>query len=313
MTSPNLFDDVRELPDEDAAGQFSQLIGLDDLKAILVKQARLLLMPDLLAEWSRKHHNTVLPCVSEFNRRPPLIIFSGDVGTGKTTLADSFGDPVARSEGLARVTLLRLSLMTRGRGAVGEMTHLVSQAFDEVVELAKKGASSSGKPSSAVVFVIDEADALAESRATEQMHHEDRAGVNVLIRGIDRLARERLPGLVVLCTNRVESLDPAVMRRAAVHHQFQRPSDDQRELVLRNALGKIFGDSEYRELALLTGPNRHGKKYGYTFSDITQRFIPNLLIEAFPDSPVTFQLAKSLLDRLEPTAPFGLTEQETKR
>ena len=83
MTSPNLFDDIRELPDEDAARQFSQLIGLDDLKAILVKQARLLLLPDLLDEWSRKHHNTVLPCVSDFNRRPPLIIFSGDVGTGK--------------------------------------------------------------------------------------------------------------------------------------------------------------------------------------------------------------------------------------
>ena len=86
-----------------------------------------------------------------------------------------------------------------------------------------------------------------------------------------------------------------------------------RELVLRNALGEIFGDSEYRELALLTGPNWNGKNYGYTFSDITQRFIPNLLIEAFPDSPLTFQLAKSVLDRLEPTAPFGLTELETKR
>ena len=313
MTSPNLFDDIRELPDEDAARQFSQLIGLDDVKAILVKQARLLLMPDLLDEWSRKHHNTVLPCVNDFNRRPPLIIFSGDVGTGKSTLADSFGDPVARTERLARVTLLRLSLMTRGRGAVGEMTHLVSQAFDEVVELAKKGANSSGKPSSAVVFVIDEGDALAESRATEQMHHEDRAGVNVLIRGIDRLARERLPGLVVLCTNRVDSLDPAVMRRAAIHHQFQRPSYDQRELVLRNGMGDVFGDSEYRELARLTGPDCNGLGYGFTFSDITQRFIPNLLIEAFPDSPVTFQLAKSLLERLEPTAPFGLTEQETKR
>ena len=70
---------------------------------------------------------------------------------------------------------------------------------------------------------------------------------------------------------------------------------------------------EYRELALLTGPDRNGQGYGYTFSDITQRFIPNLLIEAFPDSPVTFQLAKSLIERLEPTAPFGLTEQETKR
>ena len=294
-------------------GSSANLIGLDDLKAILVKQARLLLMPNLLDEWSKKHHSTVLPCVSDFNRRPPLILFSGDVGTGKTTLADSFGDPVARTEGLTRITLLRLSLMTRGRGAVGEMTHLVSQAFDEVVELAKKGTNSSGKPSSAVVFVIDEGDALAESRATEQMHHEDRAGVNVLIRGIDRLARERLPGLVVLCTNRVESLDPAVMRRAAVHHQFQRPTDGQRELVLRNALGETFDDSQYRELALLTGPNRNGQGYGYTYSDLTQRFIPNLLIEAFPDSPVTFQIAKSVLGRLEPTVPFGATEQEAER
>ena len=313
MVSPNLFDEVRELPDEEAARQFGQLIGLDHLKAVLVKQARLLLMPELLEEWSRRHHGAILPCVGDFSRRPPLIVFSGDVGTGKTTLADSFGDPVARSANLVRVTLLRLSLITRGRGAVGEMTHLISQAFDEVVDLARKGSNSSGKPSSAVIFVIDEADALAESRATEQMHHEDRAGVNVLIRGIDRLARERLPGLVVLCTNRVESLDPAVMRRAAVHHEFKRPSDEQRESLLRDAFENTFDDHQYGELVRLTGPQRNGRQYGYTFSDVTQRFVPNLLIEAFPDSPVTFDLAKSVLDQLEPTVPFGSMGDEVKR
>ena len=313
MTSPNLFDEVRDLPDEEAARQFSRLIGLDHLKTVLVKQARLLLMPELLEEWSRQHHNVVLPCVDDFSRRPPLIVFSGDVGTGKTTLADSFGDPVARSEKLARVTLLRLSLITRGRGAVGEMTHLISQAFDEVVELARKGSNPSGKPSSAVIFVIDEADALAESRATEQMHHEDRAGVNVLIRGIDRLARDRLPGLVVLCTNRVESLDPAVMRRAAVHHEFKRPTDEQRESLLRDAFGDIFDDTQYRELAQLTGPDRNGRDYGYTFSDVAQRFVPNLLLEAFPDRPVTIELARSVLNQLEPTAPFLPTEGRVKQ
>ena len=188
------------------------------------------------------------------------------------------------------------------------MTHLISQAFDEVVELARKGRNPSGKPSSAVVFVIDEADALAESRATEQMHHEDRAGVNVLIRGIDRLTRDRLPGLVVLCTNRVESLDPAVMRRAAVHHEFRRPTDEQRESLLRDAFGKTFDDSQYRELALLTGPDVNGRDYGHTFSDITQRFVPNLLLEAFPDRPVTIELARSVLDQLKPTVPFLSTE-----
>ena len=313
MISPDLFDEVRELPDEDAARQFGQLIGLDHLKSVLVKQARLLLVPTLLEEWSRKHHGTVLPFVGEFSRRPPLIVFSGDVGTGKTTLADSFGDAVARSENLARVTLLRLSLMTRGKGAVGEMTHLVSRAFDEVVELARSGSNSLAKPSSAVVFVIDEADALAESRATEQMHHEDRAGVNVLIRGIDRLARERLPGLVVLCTNRVDSLDPAVMRRASVHHEFKRPSDEQTESLLRNAFENTFDDGQYGELVRLIGPCRNGREYGYTFSDVTQRFIPNLLLEAYPDSPVTFDLAMSVLDRMEPTVPFGSTEHEAKQ
>ena len=313
MISPDLFDEVKELPEEDAARQFDQLIGLDHLKSVLVKQARLLLVPKLLEEWSRKHHGTVLHGVGEFSRRPPLIVFSGDVGTGKSSLADSFGDPVARVEKLARVTLLRLSLITRGRGAVGEMTRLISQAFDEVADLAGKGSNPTGKPSSAVVFVIDEGDALAESRATEQMHHEDRAGVNALIRGIDRLARERLPALVVLCTNRGESLDPAVMRRAAVHHEFRRPSDGQRELLIRKGLEGTLNDVQYRELARLTGPHRDGLEYGYTFSDISQRFIPNLLLEAFPDSPVTFDLAVSVLNRLEPTVPFGYKQSEANQ
>ena len=309
MISPELFDEVVEMPDDDAAREFGQLVGLDQLKATLLKEARLLLVPDLLAKWSRDQHGSVLPCVEEFSRRTPLIVFSGDVGTGKTTLADSFGDPVARSERI-RVTLLRLSLITRGRGAVGQMTDLISRALDEAKELARRGANARGKPSSAVVLVIDEADALAESRATEQMHHEDRAGVNALIRGIDRLAKERLPALVVLCTNRRESLDPAILRRAAVHHEFKRPTEEQRESLFRGAFKDTFDNRQYRELARLTGPDVNGRNYGYTFSDVTQRLIRNLLLEAFPDGPVTFELALSVLEQSEPTRPFGSIDGE---
>ena len=83
MTSLNLFDEIRDLPDEEATRQFSRLIGLDHLKTVLVKQARLLLRPALLEDWSNQHHNVILPCVEDFSRRPPLIVFSGDVGTGK--------------------------------------------------------------------------------------------------------------------------------------------------------------------------------------------------------------------------------------
>lgn len=128
MDTNQLFDEIIELPDPDAARQFTELVGLDHVKEILLKEGRLLILPHLLDEWSQKYHGSVLPSVRAFHQRTPLIIFSGDVGTGKTTLANSFGDPIARKERI-RVILLRLSLMTRGRGAVGEMTHLISRAF----------------------------------------------------------------------------------------------------------------------------------------------------------------------------------------
>ena len=292
------------MPDAGAAGRFEELVGLDHLKDILLKEARLVLNPELMESWSREKHGRVLPCVEQFRRRSPLMVFHGDVGTGKTTLADSLGDPVARAEGTA-VTLLRLSLAARGHGIVGQMTNLISRAFDEVAELAGRGPKS-GKSASAVVFVIDEADALAESRDTEQMHHEDRAGVNALIRGIDRLAQERLPVLVILCTNRYESLDPAVLRRTAVSHEFKRPDDEQRGKLLRSAFGDLFDEKQYGEMVRRTGPEKGGS--GHTFSDITQRLTPGILLEAFPDKPVSFDIALSVIDDTKPTAQFGSKE-----
>jgi len=226
MTSEHFFDEVIELPDPDVQRQFQDLVGLDDVKELLLKEGRLLLNPALLEEWSQKQHRQRLPCIDIFLDRPPLILFSGDVGTGKTTLANSFGDAIARSERI-KVTVLRLSLMTRGRGAVGEMTQLISQAFKEVESRVGRG-TVGRKPGTAMILVIDEADALAESRAVEQMHHEDRAGVNALIRGIDHLTHKRLPILIVLSTNRHEAMDPAVLRRAAAHFRFARPNDAQR-------------------------------------------------------------------------------------
>ena len=124
-----------------------------------------------------------------------------------------------------------------------------------------------------------------------------------LIRGIDRLAKERLPALVVLCTNRYGSLDPAVLRRAAISHEFKRPDDGQREALLRRAFGDVFGPEEYEQLVGRTGPGKAG--YGYSFSDITQRLVPNMLLEAFPDGRVGFGTASSVLDGMDPTPPFG--------
>src|SRR5208283_5578170 len=129
------------------------------------------------ADWAKKHHPKAKVFVSSVLRRPPLVVLAGDVGSGKTELAETIGDAVARQEKID-ITLFPLSLSTRGQGRVGEMTQLLSAAFDYTVEAAVKLKGSSGRARGGVILLVDEADALAQSREAAQMHHEDRAGVN---------------------------------------------------------------------------------------------------------------------------------------
>jgi SpoVK/Ycf46/Vps4 family AAA+-type ATPase len=297
-----IFEEVTEFPDSDARRRFAALVGLDEVKERLLKESQLLLNPDALAAWSKKHHGCHLPLVDTFRDRPGLFLFAGDVGTGKTVLAESFGDAVARVTSLP-VTLYSLSLTARGTGAVGEMTSLLASAFDEVRNAARKLVSR-GKASAAVVLLIDEADAIAQSRELAQMHHEDRAGVNAVIRGVDDLAGGRLPALVVMCTNRLEAIDPALRRRAAATFQFDRPTEEQRAAVLGIALADAgLSAQQINALAKATGPAK-GRDYGHTYSDLTQRFVPAIVFDAFPDKPISFERARAILDGIQPTPPF---------
>jgi AAA+ superfamily predicted ATPase len=298
-----IFEEVREYPEAAAARRFAGLVGLDEMKERLLKEARLLLDPDSLAAWSTKHYRRKIKIVDLFRDRPPLFIFAGDVGTGKTILAETFGDAVAREAGIG-VTLYALSLNARGTGAVGEMTSLLSAAFSEVKQAAKRGAGRGGKHHSGIVLLIDEADALAQSRELGQMHHEDRAGVNALIRGVDDLATGNLPALVVMCTNRLEALDPAVRRRAAVTFTFNRPNEAQRTAFLKPVLEELgFSSQQIHSLVVATGATQ-GRGYGYTYSDLAQRLLPGLLLAAYPSNSITFELAKEVVELHPPTPPF---------
>lgn len=298
-----IFEEIREFPDSGAARRFESLYGLDPIKDRLLKEARLLLDPESLSVWSRMNHGQLVRIGDFFRDRPPLFIFAGDVGTGKTALAKSFGDAIARDAGIS-VTLFELSLNARGTGAVGEMTSLISSAFAEVCGHAKKAASRSGKHRSGLILLIDEADALAQSRELSQMHHEDRAGVNALIRGVDDLATGSLPAIVVMCTNRVDAIDPAVRRRAAATFTFLRPTDTQRHALLDPVLQEVgFTKSQIQSIVDATGPT-NGRDYGYTYSDLTQRLLPGLLLAAYPAMPITFDLAMQVIDSHPPTPPF---------
>jgi AAA+ superfamily predicted ATPase len=301
-----LFSRIDQFPSGPAAERYAALVGLDDVKRQLEAQARVLLAPDLVAKWSEHHHRTVLPAVDDVARRTPLIVLAGDVGTGKTEVAETVGDAVARSMGI-EMLLYPLSLSARGRGAVGEMTTLLTAAFAAVREVAAGGRSRDGKTRHGVILMIDEADAIAQSRELAQMHHEDRAGVNALIRGIDELRADGLPVLTIMCTNRLEAVDPAVLRRAAGVFEFSRPNDQQRARVILEAFdGLGLTQPQLDALVEATGPIG-GRDYGCTYSDLRQRFIPGAVLDAFPDRALTVDRLLELAREFVPTRPFGAT------
>jgi AAA+ superfamily predicted ATPase len=286
-TLEDLFQPVIELPEPVRAWRYRRLVGLDDIKDRLRREAQLIVDPGCLSRWAAEHHRADLPALAVFADRAPLFVFAGDVGVGKTALAESFGCDLADALDLP-VFLYRLKLTTRGSGLVGEMTTLIGDAFSYLVAAGRKARGSHG-PNSVLVLVVDEVDALAQSRAGQQMHHEDRAGVDALLAGVDSLAGESVPVLVVMCTNREFALDPAILRRAAGIFQFGRPDHAQRAAVLSGILdGTGIGAEQIEKLTAITGPV--GDRPGFTYSDITQRLIPAGILAAFPNKPLTADL-----------------------
>lgn len=290
-------------PDFDPQERLSRLVGLDDQKGRLMKVLSLLVNPAGLEKWVDKYHPNANGFLQTVLRRPPLVVLAGDVGSGKTELAETIGDAVARQEEID-ITLYPLSLSTRGQGRVGEMTQLLSSAFDYTVTEASRLKSSSGKAKGAIILLVDEADAIAQSRESSQMHHEDKAGVNAFIRGIDRIANNRLPAVVIMCTNRLSALDPAIKRRAAEILTFERPNAKQRQAVLSDPLLQLgFSNQEIEAMVKATGSTKD-RDYGFTFSDITQRLLPTLVLDAYPHQGVKPNRAIELTQSIIPTPPF---------
>lgn len=307
MTSNSeLFGNVLEYPDSAAQRRFSDLVGIDRTKARLVDEASVLIDPSALDAWGKKHHGSSLTAVRAVEQRTPLIVLAGDVGTGKTELAESVGDPIARRLQLQTLTLYPLSLGARGRGLVGEMSTLITQAFDHVRASLGAARDSHGRVRSAAILLIDEADAIAQSRELAQMHHEDRAGVNALIRAIDGLRRDRAPVLTIMCTNRAGALDPAVARRAAHVFTFERPTTAQVVHVLTKSLAGTSVSADAIAYAADALAQNAGRAWGATYSDIRQRFVPDLVMDAFgADRAITDEAVKAASIAFAPTRPFG--------
>jgi AAA+ superfamily predicted ATPase len=298
-----LFERCITYPDFTPRDRLAALVGLDDQKARLTKILALLVNPTGLETWARRHHPKMNGLLKTILHRPPLVVLAGDVGSGKTELAETIGDAVARQEGID-ITLFPLSLSTRGQGRVGEMTQLLSAAFEHTITEASKLKGPAGKARGGIILLVDEADALAQSRENAQMHHEDRAGVDAFIRGVDRIANAALPAAVIMCTNRLGALDPAVKRRAADILLFQRPDDVQRRVLLAVPLGELgFSSTQIEQVVAVTGARRD-RAYGFTFSDLTQRLLPAIVLDAYPAKSVQPARAVEIATAIVPTPPF---------
>lgn len=284
-------------PHKEYQNRYDHLVGIEQQKAALLLNLQLILDPGCMNDWQKKHHPEGLSFLIETLASNPVIILSGDVGCGKTELAQSIGTPLSEKLNNKSVMLFETPSNIRAGGHVGDLSNRITTAF----QAAKRGL----KKSPYGILLIDEADDLATTRDQVQAHHEDRSGVNVLIKEIDLLKSEKLPLAVILITNRIKSIDPAVVRRAALHLTFKRPGKE----VLEHLLPKILDGSGINTASLKRIVEACvQKKSAYNFSDLTNRIGKQSLIKAWQeDSPLTEEL---ILDTIKHTPPSPIITEK---
>lgn len=287
-----IFDNTIDLPNSDIQERTKNLIGFESKFNRIYSNLKLLLDQDSLIEWSKKFHKVQLPIIGQLKDKYPLIILAGDAGTGKTVSAESIADRMTRElkkEGF----FLKLSTRVRGEGLHGQMGNLVNDAFAELkVQAGKKRIA---------FLLIDEADAIATTRSTSQMHQEEKAAVNTLIQKIDEIRELNGRAVVFMSTNRLHFIDEAIIRRAAIILEFERPTvEERKELFSKSLIGLNFTEEQLNQLADITSPEKN-KDLGYSFSDIRLKILPEAIANAYPDKALSFEIILETISNVKPS------------
>jgi SpoVK/Ycf46/Vps4 family AAA+-type ATPase len=283
-------------PAKEAEKRYELLIGIDEQKTELLKTLSLLMDIDKVHHWEKHHHKKGLPLMQHIETGTPLIILSGEVGCGKTALAQVIGTPLAKK--LSKpVKAFETPSNVRGSGLVGEISNRITETFESVKAKLKHDEVG--------ILIIDEADDIATSRAQNQAHHEDRAGLNVLIKQIDSIKRANKKLAVIMITNRVVVLDPAVRRRTSLHLIFERPTGEKLDEVLAWLVdGTNYTDAQFKKLKSVASK----QKIPYSFSDLIQRAGRQAIFHAIENN-VAFDITL-FSEVLEKTHPTPLIEEQ---
>lgn len=277
-------------PNPVAQHNYDNLIAIDEQKSALLNTLHLFFDTDKVSKWHKKHHHSKLAFFENIVSGTPLIILEGDVGCGKTALAHTIATPLGKLID-KRVFCFETPSNIRGAGRVGEISNRITEAFTQ--------AKNKVKGNDIGILIIDEADDLATDREQNQAHHEDRAGLNVLIKQIDTVGREKTNLAIVLITNRLKALDPAVVRRATQIIRFDRPDKDSLKKVFKYIFsGTDISGKDIDELVKAS----ERKDTAYSFSDLIQKVAKQALFKAIEEDKVFDKnLYLKILEKVQPS------------
>jgi len=276
-----------------ALDQFDQLIGIESQKRQLLSHLELVMNPASIDDWHRKHHSGNLELLARGLKLPRLVILSGDVGCGKTELADCVGSMLSVQLNGGEVMVYHSPSDLRGSGLVGELSTRITALFEQVKSDLKHKYH---------ILVIVEADDVVNSRENDQQHHEDLSGVNAIIKELDSLEKEQNRIAVIFISNRSNTFDPAVLRRSAIEIKFGRPEAVEIQEVLEVLLGGI--ELSQVQLSQLV-QECTVKNPLFTYSDFFNRIGINNLIQAkIEDRPLEFEDFRSSIKSLDPSPQF---------
>lgn len=302
LTTPVAF------PNDDSQARLAALVGLENHIEALTRDLRLIFDPQLVEDWSQSQYGMRLPAIDLLLDSVPLIVFEGDVGTGKSALAEAIGQRVAEDGGYG-VHLVKMSTQVRGTGYVGEMGTLLAESFKQIERIS----AQRGEP---VIFVIDEADSLLTTRTSSQHHHEDKSGVNTILQHLDDFRRNHAQVGTIAITNRVSVLDPAFKRRATSVFTFTRPDADQRTRLLKRIFGEALSSHDIGRLAKASGPRATDESacLPFTYSDLTLRFaVPVIRDAAWRNRKLHIDHLLEIIAAMVPTPSIQSTDQAVQR
>lgn len=198
---------------------FDDIAGLSGAKADMQDIISFLLDPQAFYDIGAKVPTGVLMC--------------GQPGNGKTLLARAVA-------GMVNCPFISLSASAFAEMYVGVGAYRVRELF----KMAKKLSTRYG----ACIIFIDEIDAIAQKRSgTGGVGDRDyNQTIAQLLQSMDGLDKNEYPIIVLAATNRMEVLDPAIIRpgRFDRHVQVTKPEINDRETLLSNALDKVTHDSD---------------------------------------------------------------------